>query len=56
MRISGLASPRLDEMLRPKEGGVVVNPHIVPATAEPQPDFDAMQKLIAGKSEGPTVA
>lgn len=36
----------LMEYLRPKAGGEIVNPHVLPAIHEPQPDFDKMLAVL----------
>ena len=43
-----IAATKLGEALQPKSVGQPVNIHVVPARKEPQPDFDAMQRLIEG--------
>lgn len=48
MSISALASAPLEEILRPKPGGVVVNPHVVAPAQEPGPDYDRMQRVLRG--------
>lgn len=36
----------LDDFLRPKQGGAVVNPHIVAPAFEPKPDYDKLRLLL----------
>jgi hypothetical protein len=48
-----IAVTKLGEALQAKCVGQPVNVHVVPAREEPQPDFDAMQRLIEG-SDKPT--
>jgi hypothetical protein len=38
----------LSELLRRRPAGEPVNTHVVEATPEPQPDFEAMRKLVHG--------
>ena len=46
MRNVALAATKLRDILRPKAPGEPVNAHVVPQVPEPQPDFDAMQRVI----------
>jgi hypothetical protein len=43
-----VAATKLSDALRPKTEGEPVNVHVVRAQKEPQPDFEAMRKLIEG--------
>jgi hypothetical protein len=38
----------LMDYLRPKDGGEIVNPHVLPAIREPRPDFDKMLAMLNG--------
>ena len=38
---------RISDLTRPQVSGEPVNIHVVPRVSEPQPDFDAMQRIIA---------
>lgn len=53
MDLIGKGKMSMDDLLRPKEGGRVVNPNVV-ASERPVPtDYEAMQKMVlAPKSEG----
>ena len=46
-----LGSTDFTEIFKPKPVGEKVNSHVVPAVAEPKPDYDAMQRLIDGGSK-----
>ena len=51
----GAAAPieqNVADLLRPRESGRIVNPTVVMAVKQPQPDYAAMQALIAGKLPG----
>ncbi len=54
MDISALSA--LSDFLKPTSHGEPVNVHVVPAMAEPRPDFDAMQRIIEGKPEQTDIA
>jgi hypothetical protein len=53
MRGSSVASLKLSDVLRPKDPGEAVNVHVVERTKEPEPDFAAMQRIIAGTESPP---
>src|SRR3954452_19061842 len=46
------AATTLQELLREKDKGRVVNPHLVQLVVQPQPDFEAMQRAIEDSSLG----
>jgi hypothetical protein len=39
---------RLSEVMKPRYVGKQVNTHVVRAIPSPQPDYDAMQRLVSG--------
>jgi hypothetical protein len=45
------AATKIFDALRPKSEGDPVNVHVVPYEKVPEPDFEAMRKLIAGIDE-----
>jgi hypothetical protein len=47
------AANRLGDLIRPKSAGEPVNAHVVEQVKVPQPDFDAMQRIIE-QSAAPT--
>ncbi len=40
------AANKLRDLIRPKSAGEPVNTHIIEQVKVPQPDFDAMQRII----------
>jgi hypothetical protein len=42
------AATKILDALRPKSEGEPVNTHVVPQQTQPEPDFEAMRRLIAG--------
>jgi hypothetical protein len=46
MTKSGLGSVTLGEILRERQVGETVNPHVVAPVKAPEPDFDAMNRTI----------
>lgn len=46
MRSTGLLHSDLADVLRPQEGGKVVNPHVVLPVRDLGPDFDAMRRAL----------
>jgi hypothetical protein len=53
MKMDFIASTKLSEFLTPRREGEPVNVHVVPTVREPQPDFDAMQRVIKGTVTNP---
>lgn len=49
--MNGFGNIDFSEVFKPKPVGETVNVHVVPAVAEPHPDYDAMQRLIEGRDE-----
>ncbi len=41
-----LAATKLSDLLKPTTLGETVNVHVVQSASEPQPNFDAMKRLI----------
>jgi hypothetical protein len=40
------AASKLGDLIRPKSTGEPINAHVVEQVKVPQPDFDAMQRII----------
>ncbi len=46
-----LAAMQLSDSLRPKRAGEVINVHVVSYEKSPEPDFEAMRKIVAGADD-----
>jgi len=51
-----LATTDISEITRPRSAGKVVDPRVVHAPSELQPDYDRMRKLVHGRESGPLEA
>jgi hypothetical protein len=51
--MNGLGSTDFSEVFKPKSVGEPINVHVVPAVAEPAPDYAAMQRLIESGTRAP---
>ena len=51
--MKALGNIELSEFLRRRPAGEPVNKHVVEATPEPKPDFEAMRKLVHGDDHTP---
>lgn len=49
--MKSFGSTDFSEVFKPKPIGEPVNSHVVPAVPEPQPDYEAMQRLINGREQ-----
>ncbi len=49
-----VGSTKLADLLNVKSVGEPVNVHVVESVEEPQPDFDAMQRMIEGTERSKT--
>jgi hypothetical protein len=53
MPFPSVASMNLTDLLRPKAQGAQVNSHVLPATRDPVPDYEAMRRLVATPTAPP---
>ena len=49
MSLSGLAAARMEDLMRPKSPGQMVNPHVVAATTTPAPNLQGLRELLNGR-------
>ena len=49
MNINAIAATKLSDVLKQQVVGDTVNVHVVPAAAEPQPNFEVMRRLVSGQ-------
>ena len=54
MTNSAIAAIKLADLLKPTEEGEPVNVHVVESTKEPEPDFEALRRMISGAGEKQT--
>jgi hypothetical protein len=52
MTWNALAAEKLSDMLRPREGGAVVNPNVVVETRIAGPDYEAMRRVLQAVEPG----
>jgi hypothetical protein len=48
---SSIGSIDVEQLFRPKPVGEPVNMHVVDPVKQPEPDFEAMRRLIQGEGE-----
>ncbi len=48
---TSLASEQLGDLLRPKQGSMLVNPTVISGQSMPGPDFAAMRRVLESRRE-----
>ena len=51
MKIPAIAAIKPTDLLRPTKVGDPVNVHVVEPMKEPEPDFEALRRMISGEAE-----